>query len=450
MTAEKALAAAVGQLQVEMAKATFDTWVRDIELVAFEDGTFIIGVQNSFARDWLESRLTSTLMRLLTGMMNRTVEVRFVVWQADSVEADSEEDFEEDAPLFAVMAIGLNGEYTFESFVVGPQGRVPYGVALAVAERPSEEYNPLLIYGPTGSGKSHLLHAIGNHITVANPESSVLYVSAEQFGNELIVAIRQHSTAGFREKFRNVDFLLFDELPFIAGKDATEEEFFHTLEDLLSRNCQVVIASDLTPQSLRVLEERLRSRIIGGSRGLAVEIKIPDLETRIDILESKAISRGLTVPNDVLQLIARVMRSNIRELEGALNRVSADASLRGLTLSKETAEMALVGLIAKVNDLDPENVIAVVASTFGVTPEEILGKGRSREVVLPRQIVMFLLRADGEMEFLKIGQFLGRDHTTIMYGCEKIEELLIQDRSLECSVSDIRTKLGTVLVRDPV
>ncbi|MGD8456765.1 MAG: chromosomal replication initiator protein DnaA [Anaerolineales bacterium] len=442
MNAKQAWQAVLGQLQMEMAKATFDTWVRDADFVAFEDGTFIIGVENAFARDWLDSRLTSTVTRLLTGIMNRTVEIRFVVWQGDQDpepkplpdEPDEERDIDFNN---TVVNNYLNPRYTFDSFVVGASNRLAQAASMAVAENPSRAYNPLFIYGGVGLGKTHLLHAIGN--VCLNAELQLLYVSSEEFTNDLINAIRAHQTQAFREKYRYIDVLLIDDIQFIAGKESTQEEFFHTFNTLHGQNKQIVISSDRSPKAMITLEERLRSRF---EWGLIADIQPPDLETRLAILRSKAERHGYTISNDVLDVIAHRMQSNIRELEGALNRIVAYADLRDIPMTVDIIDIALADMLPRRREVDPDQVVQMVAEAFGITVDQITARNRARQVALPRQIAMYLLREEAKISLPQIGEVLGgRDHTTVMYGCDKVADLLEQDDRLRRQVVDIRDQI---------
>ncbi|MCU0488743.1 MAG: chromosomal replication initiator protein DnaA [Anaerolineales bacterium] len=442
MKADQAWRAAMGQLQMDMPKAAFDTWVRDAELISYEDGSFIIGVQNAYARDWLQSRLSSTITRLLTGSMNRTVEVRFVVWQAplEPVKPVEEEEIEDDESLPGVTQSQnstLNSRYSFDNFVVGTSNRLAHAASQAVAEKPAQAYNPLFLYGGVGLGKTHLLHAIGNQC--ARRGLQVLYVSSEEFTNDLINAIRSHTTQAFREKYRRIDVLLIDDIQFIAGKESTQEEFFHTFNTLHGQDKQIVISSDRPPKAMVTLEERLRSRF---EWGLAADIQPPDLETRQAILRSKAERMGSPVPNAIIELIARRVQSNIRELEGALTRVAAFADLSGLPLTAQLVDAALSDLLPRRSDVGPDEIVRRVADTFGLTVDRILGRDRSKQVALPRQIAMYLLREGSNYSLPQIGEALGgRDHTTVMYGCEKITELLETDDRLRRQVVDLKEQL---------
>ncbi|MBP1692405.1 MAG: dnaA [Chloroflexi bacterium] len=443
MKAEQAWRAAVGQLQMEMPKAAFDTWVRDAELVSYEDGSFIVGVQNSYARDWLQNRLSSTITRLLIGMMNRSVEVRFVIWQnlpEASAGLDGDYEYEADEPTTnrtTDQNTTLNYKYTFDNFVVGASNRLAHAASLAVAEKPAQAYNPLFLYGGVGLGKTHLLHAIGNYC--CRRALQVLYVSSEEFTNDLINAIRSHTTQAFREKYRRIDVLLIDDIQFIAGKESTQEEFFHTFNTLHGQDKQIVISSDRPTKALVTLEERLRSRF---EWGLTADIQPPDFETRQAILRAKADRTGTRLPNEIIELVARRVQSNIRELEGALTRVAAFADLSGLPLTPQLVEAALTDLLPRRTEVRSNEIIQKVAEKFGVTIERILGRDRTKQVALPRQIAMYLMREEANYSLPQIGEALGgRDHTTVMYGCDKITEMLETDDRLRRQVIEIKEKL---------
>jgi chromosomal replication initiator protein len=439
MKAEQAWQAALGQLQMDMPKAAFDTWVRGTEFVSYEDGTFIVAVQNPYARDWLQSRLASTVTRLLTGIMGRTIEIRFTVWQMHPEPAlPSESPYAPESSIEdSYQNPTLNPRYSFENFVVGTSNRLAHAASLAVADKPAQAYNPLFLYGGVGLGKTHLLHAIGNHCSRHGLQ--VLYVSSEEFTNDLINAIRTHTTQAFREKYRRIDVLLIDDIQFIAGKESTQEEFFHTFNTLHGQDKQIVISSDRPPKAMVTLEERLLSRF---EWGLAADIQPPDIETRLAILRAKAERAGYRMPNDIMELIARRVQSNIRELEGALTRVAAFADLSGLPLTQQLVESALVDLLPRRNDIRPDEVIRRVADVYGVTVDRILGRDRSRQVALPRQVAMYLLREESNISLPQIGETLGgRDHTTVMYGCDKVADLLERDDRFRRQVFDLKEQL---------
>jgi chromosomal replication initiator protein len=441
MKAEQAWQAALGQLQMDMPRASFDTWVRNADIVSYEDNVFIIGVPNPYARDWLESRLTSKINRLLSGIMNKTVNTRFIVWQAAEVEqAVDETPLQETQPELQptlYKPTTLINRYTFDNFVVGSSNRLAHAASLAVAERPAQAYNPLFLYGGVGLGKTHLLHAIGNHCL--SHKQSVVYVTSEEFTNDLINAIRTHTTQSFREKYRCIDVLLIDDIQFIAGKESTQEEFFHTFNSLHGQEKQIVITSDRPPKALVTLEERLRSRF---ECGLAADIQPPDFETRVAILRSKSERMGRTIPGEIIDMMARRVQSNIRELEGSLTRVLAFSDLSNLPLDARVVEVALADLLPKPNTLVPAEVMSQVAVAFGVTVENLVGSDRRQEVVLPRQIAMYLLRKEANFSLPKIGEAMGgRDHTTVMYACQKVTDMLERDDKLRRRVIKIREQI---------
>lgn len=442
MNSQMAWQAALGQLQMDMPKASFDTWVRNTKVINASEGIFTIGVQNAYARDWLDSRLTSTVSRLLTGLLGFPQQVRFIVHHHEDVEGELEDSTgEETAPAEPASPraanFTINPRYTFDNFVVGASNRLAHAACMAVAENPARAYNPLFLYGGVGLGKTHMLHAIGN--AAHNQGLQVLYVSSEEFTNDLINAIRTHNTPAFRDRYRRIDVLLIDDIQFIAGKESTQEEFFHTFNTLHGQDKQIVISSDRPPKALNTLEERLRSRF---EWGLTADIQPPDLETRIAILRSKAERNHKQVPTDILETIARLIQSNIRELEGSLTRVLAFSDLSGMALTTQLVQTALADLLPQRSGLETEQVLEIVASVFGISTEQLCGRGRSREVVLPRQVAMYLMREDANVSLPQIGAALGdRDHTTVMYACDKVADMIERDDRLRRQVIQIRERL---------
>ncbi len=445
MKPEQVWQAALGQLQLDMPKATYDTWVRDTRLITCEDGAYVIGVENAYARDWLENRLQATIRRTLTGIVGHSVDLRFVVWQFETGRPDGRErpgalatDAEPQPALAAVEdGTSLISRYAFENFVVGSSNRLAHAACMAASENPATAYNPLFLYGGVGLGKTHLLHAVGNACHHRGLE--VLYVTSEEFTNDLINAIRLHTTVTFRDKYRRTDVLLIDDIQFIAGKESTQEEFFHTFNTLHGKERQLVISSDRPPRAMVTLEERLRSRF---EWGLTADIQPPDLETRQAILRFKADRAHREVPSDLLELIARRVQSNIRELEGALTRVFAFADLRGLPLTLEVVNSALADLLPRHRTLSASQVIDTVARFFDIDSQSIVGPDRSRNISMPRQIVMYLLREETDASLPAIGAALGgRDHTTILYGCEKIGDLMECDDGIRRQIISLREQL---------
>ena len=440
MDARQAWQATLGQLQMEMPKATFDTWVKGAELIKHQQNIFTISVQNAYARDWLENRLTTTAEKMLTGIMDAPQAISFIIRSAD--EPLPEIETEKSSLSFSIKQIKtpgmqFNSRYTFDNFVVGPNNRLPHAASQAVAESPAHAYNPLFLYGGVGLGKTHLLQAIGNE--AAKRDLNVLYVSSEEFTNDLINAIRRRDTVSFRERYRSIDILLIDDIQFIAGKEATQEEFFHTFNTLHGQNKQIAISSDRSPKSLVTLEERLRSRF---EWGLIVDIQPPELETRIAILRTKAERAGRIVPGEILESIAHQIQSNIRELEGALTRVLAYSDLSGKPLTMELTRIALTDFLPTPNSVEPDRIIEIVADTFNLTQEELLSRNRSKKIALPRQIAMYLLRDLVNASFPRIGETMGgRDHTTVLYACEKVADLIERDDLFRRQVFQIRDQL---------
>ena len=444
MNAEQAWQSVLGQLQMEMPRASFDTWVRDTRVVSYDNGLMIISVHNAYARDWLENRLLSTVSRLLAGMMDRGVEVRFVVDAAAGAADVDETPDEAENPAGVQPSLAtrqrnstLNTRYTFENFVVGANNRLAHAAAQAVAENPARAYNPLFLYGGVGLGKTHLLHAIGNscHCRGLN----VLYVSSEEFTNDMINAIRTHTTQAFREKYRSADVLLIDDIQFIAGKEGTQEEFFHTFNTLHSQDKQIIVSSDRPPKSMVTLEERLRSRF---EWGLIADIQMPDIETRQAILRYKAEKIGREVPNEILDMIARRVQSNIRELEGALNRIIAFADLSGVPMSLKLSEMALADLLPQVHNVQPARLLSLVANEWQTSVEALLSRDRSARVAEPRQVAMYLLRQETNASLPQIGEVLGgRDHTTVMYAIQKVASEILIKKDMERKVNRVKQLL---------
>jgi len=440
MDARQAWQATLGQLQMEMPKATFDTWVKGTELSKHQENIFTIGVQNAYARDWLENRLTTTAEKMLTGIMDAPQTISFIIRPVDEPLPTTEPN--KTALSFSTRqtkttGTQFNSRYTFDNLVVGPNNRLPHAASQAVAESPANAYNPLFLYGGVGLGKTHLLQAIGNE--AAKRDLNILYVSSEEFTNDLINAIRRRDTVNFRERYRSIDILLIDDIQFIAGKESTQEEFFHTFNTLHGQDKQIVISSDRSPKSLVPLEERLRSRF---EWGLIVDIQPPELETRIAILRTKAERAGRNVPGEILESIAHQIQSNIRELEGALTRVLAYSDLSGKPLTMELTKIALTDFLPAPSSVEPDRILEIVADTFSITQEELLSRNRSRKIALPRQIAMYLLRDMVNASFPQIGKTMGgRDHTTVLYACEKIANLIERDDLFRRQVFQIRDHL---------
>jgi chromosomal replication initiator protein len=480
MTPDNAWKATLGELELQMTKATFNTWLKDARLLASEDDEYVIGVRNDYAKDWLENRLHDTILRTLSAIVRKPARIRFVVWSdelispaprvaaasrkkkkskrsglssADQVLPNGNNDVKRPSmqpnrqePSLKRTHINsqtndngdaLNRRFTFASFVVGSSNRLAHAAALSVAENPGQTYNPLFIYGGVGLGKTHLLHAIGQKCRADGYE--VLYISSETFTNDLVQSIRNKTMANFRERYRTPDVLMIDDIQFIAGKESTQEELFHTFNELHSQGNQVVISSDRTPRAMVTLEERLQSRF---EWGLMADIQLPDIETRKAILQSKAINLGVAVPDDVTELIAHRVRRNIRELEGALNKVMAYAQLTGRPVDMDIVDMALSDLVRQPEKVTVDQVVSAVCKFYKVSEEALSSSSRSRTISYPRQIAMYLARTETDASLPQIGTRLGnRDHTTILYGYEKIAKEVERDGSIRRDTMEIKATL---------
>ena len=445
---------ALGQLQLQLARPTYDTWVQDTRGVSYEDGVLVVGVHSAYAKDWLENRLYATIQRAVTQIANRNTTIRFIVQRNGVVEAtpsdligssqatmqtglDTEERVGASPEVLDPESSRITPSYTFANFIVGQSNRLAHAGCLAVSENPGMAYNPLFIYGGVGLGKTHLLHAIGNR--VLRDGKRTLYVSAETFANELINGIRRQTTDRFRAKYRTIDVLLLDDVQFLINKEATQEEFFHTFNDLYQDSRQIVLSSDRPPKAFVGLEERLRSRF---EWGLTADVQPPDVETRRAIIEAKAEARGVRLPSEVVEFVAQQVESNIRELEGALTRVLALAHMMQYPLNVQTAEKALGNLLLPPAKVTFDAILKAVGSYYSIQMVELVGPRRSRDVARARQIAMYLARELTDMSLPMIGSALGgRDHTTIMYGCDKISALFEKEDTIRRQILDIKTQL---------
>ncbi|MEK7873606.1 MAG: chromosomal replication initiator protein DnaA, partial [Chloroflexota bacterium] len=421
---------------------------RDTVGVSAADGQFVVGVPTPFAAEWLSKRMSVVIERTLARVLKSSVRVSFQVHRNADADghslpassSDTAADARPPAPTSAASRLGrLNPRFTFASFVVGDSNRVAHAASLSVAERPGEAYNPLFMYSGVGLGKTHLQHAIGHHALSLGRK--VLYVSSERFVNDFVTAVKEHADEDFRQKYRTVDVLLVDDIQFFVGKEKTQEVFFHIFNDLHNAGCQIVVTSDRHPRDLSLLEDRLTSRL---GWGLATEIYPPDYETRLAILKAKAEHMKEVIPPDILDLLARRMQRNIRDLEGALNRVVAYVRLSRLPLNLETASQALADLtIDRSRPATPDAVIQAVAAYFGMEAEALRGKRRDKRTAAARHVAMYLLKEDVARSFVEVGRLLGdRDHTTIMYGWEKIASQINTNPRMRSDVLEIRASLA--------
>jgi chromosomal replication initiator protein len=430
---------ALGDLQVQVSKPNFRTWFSKTIGLSYQDNKFVIGVPNTFAAEYLEKTQRSLIEKSLIGLTAPHVQVVFQV-NGKSQHTSSEDESTPVIPAAPPVFTRLNPNNIFDSFIEGSGNRLARAAALSVAQNPGRIYNPFFIYGGAGLGKTHLLHAIGQ-LAIAS-HINVICSSAEQFTNEFVSAIRDRNTEDFRNKYRSIGMLLIDDIQFIGGKEQTEESFFHTFNELHNTNRQIVITSDCPPNSMPLLEERLRSRF---EWGLIVDIQPPDYETRLAILESKARQKGISVPLDVLELIAKEAYSNIRALEGSLNRVFAFAKLLRSTPTLEIATKALEDVASKEympDDITPASIIQAVAESFQVSLDVLLGRERDKDITLARRLAMYLIRQETNYSLDHIGQFLGnRDAAAVTIACRKIANDVNASPFLKRKLHDIQRSL---------
>ncbi|HII4509651.1 chromosomal replication initiator protein DnaA [Clostridium perfringens] len=443
---------ALNIIKGEISEISFNTWIKSCTPISISDNILKLSVPNEFTKGILDTRYKDLLIQALKIVTSRKFKIEFYLESDLEEEKENEEKQKEEKKentndvdgsivVSDEMSATLNPKYTFQSFVIGNSNRFAHAASLAVAESPAKAYNPLFIYGGVGLGKTHLMHAIGHYILQENPKAKVVYVSSEKFTNELINAIKDDKNEEFRNKYRKVDVLLIDDIQFIAGKERTQEEFFHTFNALHEENKQIILSSDRPPKEIPTLEDRLRSRF---EWGLIADIQPPDFETRMAILKKKADVEGLNVPNEVMVYIATKIKSNIRELEGALIRIIAYSSLTNRDVSVDLASEALKDIISN-KESAPVTVKTIqesVANYYNLRIEDLKSQRRTRNIAYPRQIAMYLSRKLTDMSLPKIGEeFGGRDHTTVIHAYEKISENLKTDESLQSMINDITKKL---------
>lgn len=426
-------------IKVELTEVSFNTWLKAIQPISIKDNLVVFSVPDDFTKGILEARYVTLIKNALKQVTSEYYEIKFLIPTEDNLDSLINNK-SESAQFEETVNTSLNPKYTFDTFVIGNSNRLAHAASVAVAESPAKAYNPLFIYGGVGLGKTHLMHAIGHYILKQNKKSKVVYISSETFTNELINSIRDDRNNEFRGKYRNVDVLLIDDIQFIAGKERTQEEFFHTFNSLYEANKQIIISSDRPPKEIPTLEDRLRSRF---EQGLIADIQAPDLETRIAILRKKAKQENLSISDDVIQLIAKKIQSNIRELEGALIRIVAYSSLTNGEINEDLATEALKDIISnsKPKLVTTDTIKNVVGQYYGIKAEDFNAKKRNKSIVLPRQIAMFLCRELTDLSLPKIGEEFGRDHTTIMHAYEKISSEMKIDIQLKSILEELKSKI---------
>lgn len=436
---------ALANIEKKISKPSYETWLKSTKAHSLQGDTLVITAPNEFARDWLEERYSQLISGILYEITGEELTVKFIIPQNQSEEElnfpnppkrGKKEEEQPEMPLNM-----LNQKNTFDTFVIGSGNRFAHAASLAVAEAPAKAYNPLFIYGGVGLGKTHLMHAIGHYVLDHNPSAKVVYLSSEKFTNEFINSIRDNKAIDFRNKYRKVDVLLIDDIQFLAGKESTQEEFFHTFNTLHEESKQIVISSDRPPKEIPTLEDRLRSRF---EWGLITDITPPDLETRIAILRKKAKAEGLDIPNEAMLYIANQIDSNIRELEGALIRVVAYSSLINKDINADLAAEALKDIIpsSKPRVITILDIQKVVGEYFNVRLEDFTAKKRTKSIAFPRQIAMYLSRELTDFSLPKIGEeFGGRDHTTVIHAHEKISKMVHSDPHFQKQLKEINEML---------
>lgn len=432
-----------------ISEVEYHTWFAPVKNLGVQDGSLVLGVRNSFAQEWFRKHYLELLEDALRNLGAQSPQVSFEVLPASQdallIPSESAPPQAKKAPNIQTSINNhdnrksLNPKYTFENFVVGPNNNLAHAAALAVAESPGKAYNPLFIYGDVGLGKTHLMHAVGHYMAERFPEKRIEYASTESFTNDLINAIREDKMTQFRNRYRSVDLLLVDDIQFLAGKERTQEEFFHTFNALYENHKQIILSSDRPPKDIQTLEGRLRSRF---EWGLITDIQSPEFETRVAILKMNAEHNRIDIPQEVLELIARQVTSNIRELEGALMRVVAFSSLNNVPFSRTVAAKALSNVFTPVEiKIEMMDVLKQVASHYNMPTEAIRGSGRVRELVIPRQIAQYLIRELTDHSLPEIGQFFGRDHSTVMHAINKVTKAMKKDQELEKTIEMLRRKM---------
>lgn len=444
--------AVLGEIELSVSHGSFVTWFKNTRIIKHKDGLFVIGVGNIFIKNQLEKKYTPLIKTTLekNGVKPKTIEYKIVPITNLHQKIEDTPIILNQPPgqaskrgrnnaLSHSYRQGLNIRYTFDSFIVGGANELAYAACQAIASNPGTKYNPLFLYGGVGIGKTHLIQAVGNEVIAKNPNSRVVYVSTEQFVQEFLDAIRYKKNTDFAGYYRGADVLIIDDIQFIAGKEKTQEEFFHTFNALHQANKQIIISSDKPPKEIPTLEDRLRSRF---AWGMSIDMQIPDFETRCAIIQTKAENRGIELPSDVTEYLAQGMRTNIRELEGVLNQLLATCEMRGILPDIIMTKSLLNNSKNRPRHISSKQVVERTARYFHISIDEILGPKRDKDIVVPRQIAMYLLRSELHLSFPIIARELGRkDHTTALHSVEKISREIALDNYIRESINQIKEKL---------
>jgi len=450
--------ATLGELELTLSKANFTTWFKNTFISSLDGGRVIISVPNTFTKAWLEKKYHEPIVRALRNVTSNNVrEVTYRVevrnttpLQQFADQIETSHVLEEPTPIFEAASaqstanptdVGLNPRYIFSNFVVGKANELAHAAAMAVAAKPGTAYNPLYIYGGSGLGKTHLLQAIGHHVLESRPDAKIMYVTCERFTNEYISAVRSGRGKEFKDTYRSVDVLIVDDIQFLTGKEGTQEEFFHTFNAIHQNNRQIVLSSDRSPKDIQGLESRLLTRF---EWGMITDVSAPDFETRVAILEAKSREKRMEMSSEILRYIAGTVQMNVRELEGALNKIVAYHQFKNTPVTLDSVQTLLQSFVpnAPKRTITPRRLIEIVIGYYDLSLEEILGKSREQRLAFPRQIAMYLLREEAKCSYPAIGSHLGgRDHTTAMHACGKITDLIKTDEQLRRDVALIREKL---------
>lgn len=444
--------AALGEIELNVSRANFFTWLRNTSIESIKDGSVVISVPNNFSKEWLENKYHKFIFQALKRLFSEVNKIEYIIkseLKNEVPEKEKDKKINENVLLKEQLSLneigvnretGLNKRYAFETFIVGSSNELAHAAALSVAKNPGKTYNPLFIYGGVGLGKTHLLQAIGNEVS-KKEKLKAKYVTSEKFTNEVVMAIQNHTMDQLKEKYRKTDVLIVDDVQFIAGKEKTQEEFFHTFNSLYERNKQIVLSSDRSPKSITTLEDRLRSRFAGG---MIADIGYPDFETRLAILKTKAEEYNFKINENILIYIANVISQNIRELEGCLTRIIAFSRLTKKMPTEEEAIKILNEVVKTPKKIvSIKQVIKTVADFYDVDEKDLIAKSRQKEIVKPRQVAMYLLREDLKSSFPYIGKKFGnRDHTTVIHACGKILSLLKENETIKREMEIIRERLS--------
>lgn len=448
--------AVLGELELSLSKANFTTWFKNTYLIHAEGTKAIVAVPNTFTKTWMEKKYNDQIVKALRNSSNLPIrEVTYnievkntTVLPIENIQPSSDASIKQESSQFESPAktniptndVGLNPSYTFSTFIVGKSNELAHAASQAVAAK-ADVYNPLFIHGSAGMGKTHLLQAIGHHVQSRTPDAKIRYVTCERFTNEFIQSVRGGRINEFKDKYRMVDVLLIDDIQFLTGKEGTQEEFFHTFNDLHQNKKQIVITSDRPPKDIQTLESRLQSRF---EWGMMVDISKPDFETRVAILQAKARDKNYALSTEIFHAIAGAIQSNVRELEGAMNKIIAYHQFKNVPPTLLTVQPLLQSLSPTINkrNITPRLLLETVITYFDISMDDILGKSRERRLAFPRQIAMYLLREESKCSYPSIGdQIGGRDHTTAMHACNKINEMLKDDDQLKHDLTTLRERL---------